>query len=57
MEESTLEQPTMEGEDEQEEMEEVMTVMASIGDADMKHFQMKLSVPKKNAEAYLIGVI
>jgi hypothetical protein len=57
MEESTPEQTTMEGEDEQEEMEEVMTVMPSIGDTNMKHYQMKLSLPKNNLEAYLIGVI
>ena len=47
---------TMEGEDEQNKMKEVMTVMPSISYAHMKHYQMKLLVPKKNAEAYLIGV-
>jgi hypothetical protein len=37
----------MEGEDEQEEMEEVMTVIPSISGANMKHYQMKLYYPRR----------
>jgi hypothetical protein len=44
---SEQEESKLEGEDEQEEWEETVTLMPSVSDVAMKEYQMKLSVPKK----------
>jgi hypothetical protein len=54
---SEQEESKMEGEDEQEEREETVTLMPSVSDIAMKEYQMKLSVPKKNEEEYLYTVV
>ncbi len=38
-------------------VEETATIVPSVSDIALKEYQMKLSVPKKNAEDYLIGII
>jgi hypothetical protein len=38
-------------------VEETATIMSSVSNIELKEYQMKLLVPKKNAEDYLIGII
>jgi hypothetical protein len=38
-------------------VEETATIVPSVSDIALKEYQMKLLVPKKNAEDYLIGII
>jgi hypothetical protein len=38
-------------------VEETVTIVPSVSNIVLKEYQMKLSVPKKNAEDYLIGII
>jgi hypothetical protein len=38
-------------------VEETATIVPSVSDIALKEYQMKLLVPTKNAEEYLIGII
>jgi hypothetical protein len=38
-------------------VEESATIVPSVSDIALKEYQMKLSVPKKNAEDYLVGIL
>jgi hypothetical protein len=58
MSDSILDDPKTARDDDLDELvEETATIMPSVSDIALKEYQMKLSVPKKNAEDYLVGII